>query len=82
MAAGNQERMEAELGDLLFAIVNLGRFMAINPEEALRKTMTRFTARFEYVEDSLHEQGRKMTDATLEEMDLLWEEAKRVEKEN
>ena len=79
MVARDQERMEAELGDLLFAIVNLGRFLAINPEEALRKTMTRFTTRFEHVEDSLHGQGRKMTDATLEEMDQLWEEAKRIE---
>ena len=80
MAAGDQERMEAELGDLLFAIVNLGRFLAITPEEALRKTISRFTARFEHVEDSLHRQGRQMTDATLAEMDLLWEEAKREEK--
>ncbi len=79
MVEGDQERMEAELGDLLFAIVNLGRFLAINPEEALRKTMTRFTARFEHVEGSLHGQGRKMTDATPAEMDLLWEEAKRLE---
>ncbi len=79
MVAGDQERMEAELGDLLFAIVNLGRFLAINPEEALRKTMSRFTARFEHVESSLHGEGRKMTDATLAEMDTLWEEAKRIE---
>jgi len=79
MAAGDQERMEAELGDLLFAIVNLGRFLAITPEEALRKTISRFTTRFEYLEESLHRQGRQMTDATLVEMDLLWEEAKRKE---
>lgn len=78
MAEGNQERMEAELGDLLFAIVNLGRFLAITPEEALRKTIARFTARFEYVEESLHRQGRTMTDATLAEMDRFWEEAKRT----
>ena len=79
MAAGDQERMEAELGDLLFAIVNLGRFLAITPEEALRKTISRFTTRFEHVEESLHRQGRHMTNATLVEMDLLWEEAKRKE---
>ena len=78
MVQGSQERMEAELGDLLFAIVNLGRFLAITPEEALRKTITRFTARFEHVEDALHRQGRRMADATLQEMDLLWEEAKRT----
>jgi tetrapyrrole methylase family protein/MazG family protein len=82
MATGHQERMEAELGDLLFAIVNLGRFLAITPEEALRKTIARFTARFEHVEESLHREGRQMTDATLAEMDLLWEEAKRKESDN
>ncbi len=82
MVEGNQERMEAELGDLLFAIVNLGRFLTINPEEALRKTMTRFTTRFEHVEDSLHHQGRQMNDATLEEMNHLWEEAKRLEQKS
>ena len=79
MAVGDQGRMEAELGDLLFAIVNLGRFLAITPEEALRKTISRFTARFEHIENSLHLQGRQMSDATLEEMDRLWEDAKRVE---
>jgi tetrapyrrole methylase family protein / MazG family protein len=80
MSSGDQERMEAELGDLLFAIVNLGRFLAITPEEALRKTIARFTARFEHVEEALHRQGRHMNDATLAEMDLLWEEAKQEEK--
>jgi len=79
MATRDQERMEAELGDLLFAIVNLGRFLAITPEEALRKTIARFTTRFEHVEESLHRRGRRMTDATLAEMDTLWEEAKRNE---
>jgi len=82
MATGHQERMEAELGDLLFAIVNLGRFLAITPEEALRKTIHRFTTRFEHVEESLHREGRQMTDATLAEMDLLWEEAKKKETDN
>ena len=80
MVARDNEQMEAELGDLLFAIVNLGRFLAINPEEALRKTIHRFQQRFEYVEDSLHGQGRQMQQASLEEMDLLWEEAKKIEK--
>src|SRR6185369_11744624 len=60
MAARDNERMEAELGDLLFAIVNLGRFLSINPEEALRKTITRFQQRFMYVEDSLHSRGQQM----------------------
>ena len=79
MSAGDNEHMEAELGDLLFAIVNLGRFLSINPEEALRKTITRFQKRFQYVEDSLHAQGRQMNTTPLADMDRLWEEAKRLE---
>ncbi len=79
MSAGDNEHMEAELGDLLFAIVNLGRFLSINPEEALRKTITRFQQRFKYVEDSLHAQGRQMSTTPLADMDRLWEEAKRLE---
>ena len=80
MASNNDERMEAELGDLLFAIVNLGRFVSINPEDALRKTVTRFKNRFEYIEDILTAQGRQLKSASLDEMDRLWEEAKGVEK--
>ncbi len=79
MTEGSNERMEAELGDLLFAIVNLGRFLSIDPEEALRKTIKRFQQRFQHVEDTLHSQGRQMKNATLEEMDRLWEEAKQRE---
>lgn len=82
MAERDQARMEAELGDLLFAIVNLGRFLSLNPEQALGKTISRFTQRFAYVEEALHGGGRQMKDATLEEMDLLWEEAKRKERES
>jgi tetrapyrrole methylase family protein/MazG family protein len=80
MAVGNQARMEAELGDLLFSIVNLGRFLALDPEEALRKTIERFSRRFTHVEESLHAAGRRLQDATLAEMDRLWEEAKEREK--
>ncbi|QWV98329.1 nucleoside triphosphate pyrophosphohydrolase [Geomonas nitrogeniifigens] len=80
MAAEDQQEMESELGDLLFAIVNLGRFLALDPEEALRKTIKRFTRRFTHIEETLHGAGRKLQDATLEEMDLLWEEAKKLEK--
>lgn len=76
MAAGNQQRMEAELGDLLFAIVNLGRFLALNPEEALRKTIERFTRRFSHIEETLHDRGVALKDASLAEMEALWEEAK------
>ena len=80
MVDGNEDRMESELGDLLFAIVNLGRFLSLDPEEALRKTISRFSRRFAHVEDTLHARGIQMKEATLEEMDVLWEEAKRIER--
>jgi tetrapyrrole methylase family protein/MazG family protein len=79
MALGDEKRMEAELGDLLFAIVNLGRFLSIDPEEALRKTIERFTRRFAHIEDTMHARGVHMNEATLEEMEELWEEAKKRE---
>ncbi|WP_243372342.1 nucleoside triphosphate pyrophosphohydrolase [Geotalea sp. SG265] len=79
LTEGNQERMEAELGDLLFAIVNLGRFLSLDTEEALRKTINRFIRRFSHIEDTLHAAGRTLQEASLEEMDILWEEAKRKE---
>jgi tetrapyrrole methylase family protein/MazG family protein len=81
MVSRDQERMEAELGDLLFATVNLGRFLAVDPEEALRKTISRFTSRFTHVEETLHKRGVPLQEATLEEMDKLWEEAKKIERE-
>lgn len=76
MATGKQERMEAELGDLLFAIVNLGRFLALNPEEALRKTIERFARRFSHIEETLHSRGVTLKNASLADMEALWEEAK------
>ena len=66
------------LGDLLFALVNLSRFLAVNPEEALRKTIARFIARFRYIEEELARRGRSLRQATLEEMDALWNEAKKL----
>ena len=77
---GNAERMEDELGDLLFAIVNLGRYLSLNPEEALRKTIGRFQKRFSYVETSLHRQGTTMQESSLDTMNQLWELAKDAER--
>jgi tetrapyrrole methylase family protein/MazG family protein len=79
MAQGRQDRMEAELGDLLFAIVNLGRFLSLDPEEALRKTIARFQNRFSHIEERLHATGRHLQDARLDEMEALWAEAKTKE---
>ncbi len=79
-AGGNPVRMEDELGDLLFAIVNMGRFLSLNPEEALRKTIKRFQKRFSFVEEELLRQGVPMQNASLEVMDELWERAKNIER--
>jgi tetrapyrrole methylase family protein/MazG family protein len=79
MESEQPDRMEAELGDLLFSLVNLGRFIAVNPEDALRKTIARFIARFQYIEEELARRGTAPGQVTLEEMDALWDEAKRRE---
>jgi len=80
MEGGAPVKIEAELGDLLFALVNLSRFLSVNPEEALRKTIARFIARFRYIEEELARRGRSLAKATLEEMDALWAEAKTQER--
>jgi tetrapyrrole methylase family protein/MazG family protein len=72
-------RVEAELGDLLFSLVNLSRFVSVNPEEALRKTIGRFIARFRFIEEELARRGGSLKDSTLPEMDALWNEAKAQE---
>lgn len=80
MQQRDQSAMADELGDLLFAIVNLGRFLDIDAEEALRQTMNRFVARFEHIEQTLARQGKTFQKTPLEEMDALWEEAKMLER--
>src|SRR4029078_7279795 len=74
-------RLAAEIGDLLFAVANLARFVRVDPERELRSTVTRFRIRFQHIEEQLKERGSHPTQATLEEMDALWEEAKALEKE-
>ncbi|NOY39508.1 MAG: nucleoside triphosphate pyrophosphohydrolase [Nitrospirae bacterium] len=73
-------KIEEEFGDILFTLVNLSRFVGLNPDEALRKTISRFIRRFSYIETSAKQEGRALADYTIEEMDHLWEEAKRAEK--
>lgn len=72
-----QTEIEAELGDILFSLVNLARFVKVNPEEALRRSTNRFIDRFHLVEAQAAEQGKSLPNMTLADMDLLWEEAKR-----
>jgi nucleoside triphosphate diphosphatase len=76
----NKDEVEDELGDIFFMLVNISRFIGVNPEDAHRKTISKFIHRFRHIEKSAAEQGRKLSDMTLEEMDRLWDEAK--EKEN
>lgn len=74
---GNQEKMEAEFGDVLFSMVNYARFLGINPENALEKTNKKFSKRFKYLESKAKENNKSLKDMTLEEMDVFWEEAKK-----
>lgn len=77
-AAQNLEEVTAELGDLFFVLVNLARWRKVDAESALRETNLKFKKRFGYVEKGAKAQGRSLSDMTLEEMDALWNEAKRM----
>lgn len=68
--------IEEEFGDILFALVNISRFLKINPEFALTKAIKKFINRFEYIEKSALLEGKALSEMSLEEMDLLWDEAK------
>ena len=78
-AAQPTTEMAAELGDLLFSLVNLARRLKVNPEESLRQATNRFTARFHFIEQQAVRSGRAVNDLSLEEMYSYWEEAKRLE---
>ncbi len=75
---GDHEHAEEELGDILFAMVNVARHRKISAEAALRGTIEKFTARFHYIEEKLRETGRDPSQSSLEEMDRFWEESKRA----
>lgn len=72
----NKTRIEEELGDLLFSLVNLSRFLNINPEDALRKTINKFSTRFQKVETYFEENGENINEKSLEEMDAVWDKIK------
>ena len=78
--AGQQEKVAGEIGDLLFAVVNLARHLHVDPEAALRMTNLKFERRFAAIEDALAACGKKPSDASLAEMDALWDDAKANEK--
>ena len=76
---GDKAHIEEELGDLLFAVVNLSRFLKVHPELALTATINKFIKRFEYVEERSMQKGKELKNMTLKEMDELWDEAKEME---
>ena len=78
--SGNKEDLEKEFGDLLFSVVNAARLYGVNPENALERTNRKFISRFNHLEQRAKELGRTLKDMTLEEMDAIWDEAKKLEK--
>ena len=80
IAGGNADEIKGEVGDLLFAVVNLARHLDVEPEAALRATNAKFERRFAAIESALAAQGKRPQDATLEEMDELWDAAKAAER--
>jgi XTP/dITP diphosphohydrolase len=76
----DKARLEQEFGDLIFALVNYGRFIDINPEDALEKTNRKFIRRFQYIEENAVKNGKALHQMSLEEMDVFWNEAKRQER--
>lgn len=76
LRTGNTDKIKNEFGDLLFSLVNLSRFIEVNPDEALERTNLKFISRFQYLENAAKENGKKLTDMSLNEMDVFWNEAK------
>jgi XTP/dITP diphosphohydrolase len=74
----DHEKAESEFGDLLFSLINYARFININPEDALEKTNRKFIKRFQYLEDKARQNGQQLQEMTLAEMDVFWNEAKKL----
>ncbi|MBF4985756.1 nucleoside triphosphate pyrophosphohydrolase [Nonlabens mediterrranea] len=74
--AGDKDKIEAEFGDVLFSLVNYGKHLGVNPEDALERTNKKFIKRFQYLESKAKEIGKELSDMTLSEMDVYWNEAK------
>jgi len=78
VATADHDRIESEFGDVLFSMINYARFLNVNPEDALERTNKKFIKRFQHLEKRAAETGKKLADMTLAEMDVFWEEAKRL----
>lgn len=75
---GDADKMEAEMGDLLFSVVNLARLYGINPENALERTNRKFIKRFNHIEEGARQAGKKIDELNIDEMEALWQEAKKL----
>jgi len=78
VTAGDHDKIEAEFGDVLFSMINYARFLNVNPEDALERTNKKFIKRFQYLESKAGELGKPLMDMTLAEMDVFWNEAKKL----
>lgn len=76
--SGDAERIESEFGDVLFSMINYARFLQVNPEDALERTNKKFIKRFQYLEGKAKEIGKPLSEMTLAEMDVFWEQAKKL----
>jgi len=77
LKSGDASKIEEELGDIFFMLVNISRFLDVDPEEALRKTIGKFIRRFRYIEENAADAGKSLNDMSLDEMEKLWQESKK-----
>ena len=77
-----RQRLEEEVGDLFFVLVNIARYLSLDPESALRKTNRKFRSRFQWMEQRLHESGGTLETASMDELESLWQHAKQLEKQS
>ncbi len=81
LSSGDKSRVGEEMGDLLFSLVNLTRFLDLQAEAVLSEAVDRFLKRFAHIEIRIREKGKTLAEASIEEMDSLWEEAKKIERQ-
>jgi XTP/dITP diphosphohydrolase len=75
---GNTDNIESEFGDVLFSMINYARFINVNPENALEKTNKKFIKRFQYLEEAAKKEGKQLSEMSLSEMDVFWNESKKI----
>ncbi|HEY8365605.1 MAG TPA: nucleoside triphosphate pyrophosphohydrolase [Bacteroidia bacterium] len=78
VAAGNKDKIEAEFGDVMFALINYARFIGVEAENALARTNSKFISRFQFMEEAIQKEGKKMQEMKLAELDVYWDKSKEV----